>query len=322
MMIFKLTASVKNYVWGGTKLRDEFGKVSDEEKLAESWELSCHHDGLSMIENSNTALVEYLAKHPEDMGENCKKFDGFPILIKLIDARDNLSIQVHPDNKYAMKHESEQGKTEMWYIIDCEPDSSIIYGFKEKITKKEFRQAIEDNTLLDKVNIVPVKKGDVFMIKAGTLHAIGKGILLAEIQQNSNTTYRVYDYGRPRELHIDKALDVTKRSPMPIPEQHHMDLRDSIESNSFPLKIYHYLLARCKYFRTYTEGIHGDGILHRNEKSFTHVLILEGEGKIYSNYDTVFNDNHSFKKGDSFFITAGSGWYINGNKCSIIYTVI
>ena len=177
-MIFKLTAPVKNYIWGGTKLRDEFGKVSNEEKLAESWELSCHHDGLSMIENSNTSLSEYLAKHPEDMGENCKKLNYFPILVKLIDAKENLSIQVHPDNKYALEHEGEQGKTEMWYIIDCEPDSSIIYGFKEKITKKEFKQAIENNTLLDKVNIIPVKKGDVFMIKSGTLHAIGKGIFI------------------------------------------------------------------------------------------------------------------------------------------------
>lgn len=322
-MIFKLTAPVKNYIWGGTKLRDEFGKSSSENKLAESWELSCHQDGLSIIESDggNIPLVEYLAKHPEAMGENCRKSDDFPILIKLIDARDNLSVQVHPDNKYALEHEGEQGKTEMWYIIDCEPDSSIVYGFKEKITKKEYRQAIENNTLLEKVNIIPVKKGDVFMIKAGTLHAIGKGILLAEIQQSSNVTYRVYDYNRGRELHIDKALDVTKRSPIPVPEQHNTDLRNSIESSCFPLETYHYMLARCKYFRVYREGINGDGIFHKNKKSFTHVLILDGEGKIYSRYDEVFNDNKSFRKGDSFFITAGSEWHITG-RCSVIYTVI
>lgn len=302
-MIFKLTAPVKNYIWGGTKLRDEFGKISGEERLAESWELSCHHDGLSMIENSNTSLSEYLAKHPEDMGENCKKFDYFPILVKLIDAKENLSIQVHPDNKYALEHEGEQGKTEMWYIIDCEPDSSIIYGFKEKITQKEFRQAIENNTLLDKVNIIPVKKGDVFMIKSGTLHAIGKGILLAEVQQSSNTTYRVYDYGRPRELHTEKALDVTKRTPLPTPIQNH-------DKN---------MLARCRYFRVYKEDIDIQSKYHKNKKSFTHVLVLEGKGKIYS--ENIFNCNNDLKKGDSFFITAGSRWYITG-KCSIIYTVI
>lgn len=304
-MIFKLKSPVKDYIWGGTKLRDEFGKISDKEKIAESWELSCHHDGLSIIENSNMSLIEYITKHPEAMGENCEKFNDFPILIKLIDARDNLSVQVHPDNKYAFEHEGEQGKTEMWYIVDCEPDSSIIYGFKEKITKKEFRHAIENNTLLEKLNVVPVHKGDVFMIKAGTLHAIGKGCLIAEIQQSSNVTYRVYDYGRPRELHIDKALDVAKCSPLPIPEQHH-------EKN---------LLARCKYFRVYKENITDKSKYHQNKKSFTHVLVLEGEGKIYSNYDGNFNDNKDLKKGDSFFITADSRWYITG-KCSIIYTVI
>ncbi len=304
-MIFKLKAPVKDYIWGGTKLREEYGKESDSEIIAESWELSCHHDGLSIIDSMDIPLVEYLAKHPEAMGENCKKFDDFPILIKLIDARDNLSIQVHPNEKYAQEHEGEHGKTEMWYIIDCEPDSSIIYGFKDKITKKEFRQAIEDNTLLNKVNVVPVHKGDVFMIKAGTLHAIGKGCLIAEIQQSSNVTYRVYDYNRGRELHIDKALDVAKCTPLPIPEQNH-DRK---------------LLARCKYFRVYRENIYGDGMFHRNEKSFTHVLILDGEGKIYSHYNDIFNDNKNFRKGDSFFITAGSKWHITGN-CSIIYTVI
>lgn len=306
-MIFKLKSPVKDYIWGGTKLRDEFGKESDCERIAESWELSCHHDGLSIIEKMNIPLVEFLAEHSEYLGENCKKFDDFPILIKLIDARDNLSIQVHPDDKYALEHEGEHGKTEMWYIIDCEPDSSIIYGFKDKITKKEFRQAIENNTLLDKVNVVPVKKGDVFMIKAGTLHAIGKGILLVEIQQSSNTTYRIYDYDRGRELHIKNALDVTKRTPLPIPEQH-------------PEKR---LLARCRYFRVYKENIYNESKWHNSKKSFTHVLILDGEGKIWSHYDEHFNDNRDFKKGDSFFITAGSRWQITGtDKCSIIYTVI
>lgn len=304
-MIFKLKAPVKDYIWGGTKLRDEYGKESDCEIIAESWELSCHYDGLSIIDGMNIPLVEYLAKHPETMGENCCKFDDFPILIKLIDARDNLSVQVHPNEKYAQEHENEHGKTEMWYVIDCEPNSSIIYGFKEKISKKEFRQAIENNTLLDKLNIVPVHKGDVFMIKAGTLHAIGKSCLIAEVQQSSNVTYRVYDYGRPRELHIEKALDVTKRSPLPMPEQHH-------ENN---------LLARCKYFRVYKEDIYGKCKWHNSKKSFTHVLVLDGEGKIYSNYDHCFNDNKDLKKGDSFFITAGSKWYITG-KCSIIYTMI
>lgn len=194
-----LIPTIKDYIWGGIKLREEFGKESKLEKLAESWELSCHKDGESVIANGEykgRTLSEYLAEKPQAKGENCKKFENFPVLIKLIDARDNLSVQVHPDNEYAQRVEGEYGKTEMWYIVDCEDNAELIYGFKEEITKDEFRYAIENNTLLEKTNSVSVKKGDVFFIKSGTLHAIGKGILIAEIQQNSNTTYRVYDYGR------------------------------------------------------------------------------------------------------------------------------
>ncbi|MDE5763813.1 MAG: class I mannose-6-phosphate isomerase [Ruminococcus sp.] len=304
-MIFRLKAPVKDYIWGGTRLRDEYGKKSGCERIAESWELSCHNDGLSIIETLDIPLVEYLAEHPEAMGENCRKFNDFPILIKLIDARDNLSVQVHPDEKYALEHEGEHGKTEMWYVIDCEPDSSIIYGLREKISRKDLRSAIENNTLMDKVNIVPVHKGDVFMIRAGTLHAIGKGCLIAEIQQSSNVTYRVYDYGRPRELHIDKALDVANRIPATF-SGHNSGKR---------------LLARCKYFRVYREIIFDTSRWHDSKKSFTHVLILDGEGKIWSHYDEYFNDNMDFKKGDSFFITAGSRWQITGD-CSIIYTMV
>ncbi|MDE6784450.1 MAG: class I mannose-6-phosphate isomerase [Ruminococcus sp.] len=313
-MIFKLKAPVKDYIWGGTRLQEEYGKTGNCERIAESWELSCHHDGLSIIEEMDIPLVEYLAKHPEAMGENCLKFDDFPILIKLIDARDNLSIQVHPNEKYALEHEGEHGKTEMWYIIDCEPDSSIIYGFKDKISREDFRLAIENNTLMDKVNTVPVHKGDVFMIRAGTLHAIGKGCLIAEIQQSSNVTYRVYDYGRPRELHIDKALDVTIRTPTPIPLKQRC--RDILENNYY---IHDQFLAMCKYFKVYKEGIHGDGHCHASAKSFTHVLVLDGEGRICSHEKDDFQAD--FKKGDSFFITAGSRWQITGD-CSIIYTSV
>lgn len=137
-------------------------------------------------------------------------------MIKLIDAKDNLSIQIHPDNEFALRVEGEYGKTEMWYIVDCEPGAYLYYGFQKEISKAEFKERIENNTLLEVLNKVPVHKGDVFFISAGTLHAIGKGILIAEIQQNSNTTYRIYDYGRvgadgkPRQLHVEKAQMVTR----------------------------------------------------------------------------------------------------------------
>lgn len=313
MKAFKLIPPIKDYIWGGTKLRDEYGKQSNLERLAESWELSCHKDGMSIIsddEYDGKTLYQYITENPKSLGRNAEKFEYFPILIKLIDARENLSVQVHPDNAYALKNEGEYGKTEMWYVIDCEPNSTLIYGFKNEISKDDFRKAIENNTLLDKLNTVPVKKGDVFFIKAGTLHAIGKGILIAEIQQNSNTTYRVYDYdrkdinGNKRELHIDKAIDVADLKPSVIKKRNPDDK----------------LLARCKYFRTYKEDIETSNHWHKNKNSFTHVLIIDGEGKFLSNYDYI-TYNMNFTKGESIFVPAGVSWCISG-KCSIIYTVI
>ena len=211
MDILKLQPVFKDYIWGGTRLRDEYGFESPLEKLAEGWMLSCHKDGENTVLNGEykgKTLSELIKDNPEFLGENGKKFEYFPILIKLIDAKNDLSVQVHPDNEYALRVEKEYGKTECWYILDCDEGAELIYGFNKKISSEEFKKKIADNTFLDTVNKVKVKKGDLFFIEAGTLHAIGKGILLAEIQQNSNTTYRVYDYGRlgadgkPRELHI------------------------------------------------------------------------------------------------------------------------
>jgi mannose-6-phosphate isomerase len=312
-----LVPPVKDYIWGGTKLRDEFGKVSNLERLAESWELSCHKDGESIIgngEHSGKRLSEYLAENKAALGKNCGKFEYFPVLIKLIDARDNLSVQVHPDNEYAQRVEGEYGKTEMWYIVDCEENASLIYGFKDEISGDEFRRAIEENTLLDKVNSVPVKKGDVFFIKSGTLHAIGKGILIAEIQQNSNTTYRVYDYGRvgadgkPRELHIEKALEVTDLKPTVPYEPEKPVIRNGSARQ---------LLADCEYFTVNRHEIETQVQLAADEGSFNHVLVIDGEGTLISDGEEL-----ALKKGSSIFIPAGSGEYIIKGKCSAIITEI
>ena len=228
MSVLKLIAPCKDYIWGGNRLREEYGKKLDSDKIAESWELSCHKDGQSVIDGGEfdgKTLSEFIEKKGRIavLGTNCERFEYFPILIKLIDAKDNLSVQVHPSNEYALKVEGEYGKTEMWYIVDCNEGAELLYGFKHEISRDEFAERIKNNTLLEVANNVPVHKGDVFFIESGTLHAIGKGILIAEIQQNSNTTYRVYDYGRvgkdgkPRELHIEKALDVTERKPPKYP---------------------------------------------------------------------------------------------------------
>ena len=214
-----LKAPIKDYIWGGTRLKTEFGFETEKEIAAEGWMLSCHKDGTNTVLNGEFAgkiLTEVLdIWGKEALGKNAERFTYFPLLIKLIDAKDKLSVQVHPDDSYALKNEGEYGKTEMWYVVDCDEGASLIYGFNKEISKEEFESRIKDNTLSEVCNYVPVKKGDVFFIGAGTLHAIGEGILIAEVQQNSNTTYRVSDYGRlgadgnPRPLHIEKAVDVT-----------------------------------------------------------------------------------------------------------------
>lgn len=216
MTILKLKPACKDYLWGGHRLVEEYGIEYDGDILAEAWELSCHPDGPSVITNGEYAgktLKEFIdEKGMEVLGLHCRRFREFPILTKFIDARDNLSIQVHPGNSYALKNEGQYGKTEMWYVLDAEEGAILYYGFKKEITKEEFARRIKDNTILEVLNAVEVHKGDVLFIESGTLHAIGKGLLIAEIQQNSNVTYRIYDYGRvgkdgkKRDLHIEKAL--------------------------------------------------------------------------------------------------------------------
>ncbi len=317
MKPLKLKPAFKDYIWGGTRLRDDFQKDCDFDKIAESWELSCHKDGNSVIDGGEfdgMTLADFVeAQGKKVLGKNCEKFENFPILIKLIDAKDNLSVQVHPDNEYAMRVEGEYGKTEMWYIVDCDEGATLLYGFKNIISKDEFAKRISDNTLLEVTNAVPVKKGDVFFIEAGTLHAIGKGILIAEIQQNSNTTYRIYDYGRvgkdgkPRELHVEKAKDVTNLCPAKAYPETKTERMDG-----YTIK----LLSSCDYFTTYAVDVENTAILEAGESSFNSLLFLEGEGEV------VLEDSVSFKKGDSIFIAAGSGKYKICGKCRLILTKV
>lgn len=317
-----LIPPIKDYIWGGTKLRDDFGKTSELERLAESWELSCHKDGMSIIGNGEYAgktLKEFLEENPSALGTNCNRFEYFPVLIKLIDACNNLSVQVHPDNDYAQRVEGEYGKTEMWYIVDCEEGASLIYGFKDEISKEDFKSAIETNTLLDKVNNVPVKKGDVFFIEAGTLHAIGKGIVIAEIQQNSNTTYRVYDYGRvgadgkPRQLHIEKALDVTNLSPAPQ-QRSYPSVKLDGKSKGTVITI----LADCDYFTTSKAELNNSNYtVATDERSFMHILVVDGSCELLQTDNKI-----SLKKGASLFIPAQTGELTINGICSIIITEI
>ena len=318
MYPIKLKPAFKDYLWGGTRLRDDFGKDCDFDKIAESWELSCHKDGNSVVADGEFAgltLAQYIEKEGKSvLGTNCEKFENFPILIKLIDAKDNLSVQVHPNNEYAQRVEGEYGKTEMWYVVDCDEGASLLYGFKHNITKEEFRERIENNTLLEVTNSVPVKKGDVFFIEAGTLHAIGKGILIAEIQQNSNTTYRIYDYGRvgadgkPRQLHIDKAVDVTNLCPAkPYPQSEPVDMGGWTKKR----------LAKCEYFTVDVINVDTSAALEADKSSFVNILVLDG-GCVLSSEG---NDAVELKKGDSVFIPAGLGKFELTGKCSAVMTL-
>lgn len=311
----KLTPAFKDYLWGGTRLRDDFKKPCDFDKIAESWELSCHKDGQSVVatgEDKGLTLSQFIEKYGKSavLGSDCDKFENFPILIKLIDAKDNLSVQVHPDNEYAQRVEGEYGKTEMWYVVDCDEGATLLYGFKDKISKEEFKERIENNTLLEVTNAVPVKKGDVFFIQAGTLHAIGKGILIAEIQQNSNTTYRIYDYGRvgkdgkTRELHIDKALDVTELAPAKSYPETPVEQKDGYTQK---------LLSSCEYFSTYVLDIETQAELVADEKSFNSILVLEGTPDV-DGVETI--------KGDSVFIPASTGKYTVKGKSKVILTKV
>ena len=225
MLPFRLKPVYKNYLWGGRKLIDEWGKTPESDTLAESWELASHEDGDNVIldgELAGMTLSDAVKEHPEIVAPNFQPIETFPLMVKLIDSRQPLSIQVHPFNDYARRVEQSRGKTESWYILNHDEGAYIYLGFSKNVSRHEFEQAIKNNTITELLRKVYVKDGDLFFIPAGTIHAIGAGITLAEIQENSNITYRVYDYGRvgadgkPRELHIAKALDVTNTFPLNI----------------------------------------------------------------------------------------------------------
>ena len=196
-MPFLLRPSGKDYLWGGSRLNDEFEKEMNLSPLAETWECSTHPDGPSYVvggEFDGMKLKEVLKEHPEYLGERHKGAEDLPILIKFIDAKKDLSVQVHPSDQYARVHENGQlGKTEMWYVLDAGKDAKLVYGLKQDSSKNEIRNAVADGTVMNYLQQVPVKKDDLFFIEAGMIHAIGAGALVAEIQENSNLTYRLYD---------------------------------------------------------------------------------------------------------------------------------
>lgn len=314
----KLKPVFKEIVWGGNRLKDDYGFKSDLNNIAEAWMLCAREDGDNIIENGDfegMSFSRFINENKALLGKKGQGYSDFPLLIKFIDAKADLSVQVHPDDEYAAKHENSYGKTEAWYILDCDEGAQLIYGFKQKITPDEFKKSIEDNTFLEYVNKVNVKKGDVFFISAGTLHAIGSGILLAEVQQNCNTTYRVYDYnrkvnGKPRELHVEKALDVTVTEP-PIrngePDYAPVVCGDAVLQD----------LCSCEFFKMETVEVNGEHKFTVGEESFASLLVLNGNGNF--NCD---NSQLQLSAGDSVFVPADCGEVsLNGEIKVLISTL-
>lgn len=306
MEILKLQPCGKDYIWGGTRLRDEYGKKIDLTPLAETWECSVHPDGPSVIANGEyrgQTLSIALKQHPEYLGTKVKNGE-LPVLVKFIDAKRDLSVQVHPDDEYAQEHEGDNGKTEMWYVIDAEEGASLIYGFKHRVTEEILRKAVETGTLDRHLQKVEVHKGDTYFVPAGTVHGIGAGILMAEIQESSNVTYRVYDYdrinknGKKRELHFDKAVQVMN-----------MDVAPDVKQN--PRLVKHYpgcsreLLCRCKYFETERIQVIKGFSFSVREESFQVLMCLDGYGQV----ETMDADQKPmrFCKGETIFLPAGLG---------------
>ena len=306
---FLLTPAAKDYLWGGSRLNDDFAKGIELSPLAETWECSTHPDGQSRVAATGETLGDLLAAHPEYLGTHPLATTGgraeLPILIKLIDACRDLSVQVHPDDAFAREHENSLGKTEMWYVLAAKKDAEIVYGFNRDMEPGELRRALRSGTVGNCLNHIPVHKDDLFYVEAGTVHAIGAGVLLAEIQENSNITYRLYDYdridrdGKKRELHVEKALRAARLSSSNTPRQ--------------PLRTLRYrkgcaseLLCRCKYFQV--ERLLLNTELHRTltdyrtgANSFHALLCTEGCGVLFGEGFML-----NFFKGDCIFVPAES----------------
>lgn len=304
----------KDYLWGGDRLKKEFGFTTEKENIAEAWMLSCYKNNQSIILNGELkgkTLNEAIDIFGWScLGKDFNKYSYFPILIKLIDAKENLSIQVHPNNEYALKNEGENGKTEMWYILDCESDSKIIYGVKEEISQEKLNKKIEDGSIIDICNIVPVKKGDMFFIPSGTLHGIGKGILIAEVQQNSNVTYRVFDYervgkdGKIRELHKKQACEVINKTPNKIEKNKRREEKTFYGINQE--------LVKCDFFTTNFIKLENE-IIIKEEKSFVSIVVVSGYGELYYEKESL-----KLKKGSSVFVPANFEVKIKGQIEMII----
>ena len=317
--LYRLHPAYKDYLWGGSRLRDIYKKDTPYEITAESWELSAHPAGPSVIvggEFDGIAFDEFVRDHGADvLGWKSQSMDRFPILVKFIDAKNKLSVQIHPDDDYAYVNEGEFGKNEVWYVIDAEPGAKLFCGLKEHTDAATLREKVLDGTVTELLNEVEVKKGDVIFIPTGTIHAIGAGVFVCEIQQSSNCTYRLYDYdridkdGNKRPLHIDKAMDVVDLEPYVKNAYGFSEPISDFEGNTAQT------LCRCKYFESTKYEICGQMQIRMDDATFLSLVILSGSGRIYTG-----EENMDFAAGDSFFISAGRKVIHIEGSCELIAT--
>lgn len=313
---------LKHYLWGGTRLANEYGKGVPGERIAESWECSTHPNGESVICNgiyAGRTLRSVLKENPHMLGSRQKGICApgeLPVLVKLLDAGENASVQVHPNDEYAGVHEDGSlGKTEMWYVLDATEDAGLVYGFNHDMEKETLQKSLEEGSVEKYLQTIRVKKDDVFFIPPGCVHSVGEGMLLAEVQENSDITYRLYDYGRvdqdgqARKLQIGKALDV-------------LDLKGS-QAPRQPMRVLRYepgcateFLCRCRYFQVERKLISkrrdDSGIaFETDDSSFQILLCASGEGMLRSG--KAFCEM-PIKAGNCVFVpAAGDSFEITGN---------
>ena len=299
---------LQDRIWGGTKLKTDLGKNIPTQTTGESWELSTVQDNVSVVKHGEYAgkpLTDLLEQFPaEVLGTKVHEHFGtqFPLLFKFLDAKEDLSIQVHPNDELAKKRHNSFGKTEMWYVMQADEGSRIIVGFKEKSSPEEYLDKLKNKNLIDILNEQPVKKGDVYFLETGTIHAIGVGIVIAEIQQTSDITYRIYDWdrvdanGNGRQLHVEEALEAMNYNPTDTKKEYSKNIN---ESNA---------TVDCPYFTTNYYPLEGSADITKDGDSFTVYICTEGAYSINAE-----GKNYEFKKGDTVLLPAAlKAFTLNG----------
>ncbi len=314
MYPMKLQPAFKDYLWGGNRLKQLYNKINNLPVTAESWELSCHPDGESMVANGDFAgqsLSAVLKANPQLVANTFTADSKFPILIKFIDAAKDLSVQVHPSDETADVTHGEEGKAEMWYVVKCEPQSYIYYGLNQEVSQERLKRRAKDGSVCKILNRVLVHEGDIFFIHPGTIHALGKGVIIAEIQQNSNTTFRVFDYcrtdaqGKQRPLHVERASEVIQYQPV-IPDQ-------AGENNLMHTNQYDFArIFTCPYFKVSRIRCRENITLCSDAGSFHSLLVIQGRGILQYQ-----DKQYSLQAGDSYFIPAGAGSYEIKNETGL-----